>query len=135
MGHSIPSSEIEKEKLQDPSAVLAKHPKFCCESRIATLDVKLAKVAYFGVKILSKCTIMGGRELPGLPQAELSELKKLLFLQFPKFWHSKQQLENIWKLCIDAVGQLCQRECCEAVLRDEVLQLHCTCTYTQFEMR
>ena len=115
MGHSLPSSEIEKEKLQDPSAVLAKHPKFRCESRIATLAVKLAKDAYFGPKILSKCTVMGERELPGLPRAELSELKKLLFLQFPNFWHSKQQFEPIWKLCIDAVGQLCKRERSKAV--------------------
>ena len=115
VGHSLPSIEIEKEKLQDPSAVLAKYPKFRCESRIATLAVKLAKDAYFGVKILSKCTVMGERELPGLPRAELSELKKLLFLQFPNFWHSKQQFEPIWKLCIDAVGQLCKRERCKAV--------------------
>ena len=110
VGHSLPSMEIEREKLQDPSAVLAKYPKLRCESRIATLAVKLAKDAYFGVKVLSKCTVMGERELPGLPRAELSELKKLLFLQFPNFWHSKQQFEPIWKLCIDAVGQLCKRE-------------------------
>ena len=126
MGHSLPSSEIEKEKLRDPSAVVAKHPKFRCESQIATLAVKLAKDAYFGVKILSKCTVMGERELPGLPRAELSELKKLLFLQFPNFWHSKQQFEPNWKLCIDAVGQLCKCERCKAVLRDWVLQLYCT---------
>ena len=118
IGHSLPSSDIEKEKLQDPSTVLAKYPKLRCESRIATLAVKLAKDSFFGVKTLSKCTVMGERELPGLPRAELLELKKLLFLQFPNFWNSKQQFEPIWKQCIDAVGQLCKRERCKGTVKE-----------------
>ena len=121
VGNSLSSSVIQKQKLQSPEAVLAKYSKLCCESRVATLSVKLAKDAYFGSEVLAKCTVMGERELPGLPRTELSEMKKILFLQFPNFWQSKQQFEPLWKLCVDAVGQLCKRERSKANLANTCL--------------
>ncbi len=117
IGHWLPSSEIQKDKLQNPEAILTKHPRLRCDSRVATLAVKLAKDAYFGEKVLAKCTVMGERELPGLPRVELVEMKKLLFIQFPKYWQSKQQFEPLWKLCVDSVGQLCKRERSKAMAR------------------
>ena len=90
-GHCLPSMEIEVAKLLPVEAVLNKFPKLQCESKIGTLAVKLAKVAIFGDEVLIKCTVMGGRGLPGLPSTELMELKRILFRLFPKYWVSRRQ--------------------------------------------
>ena len=81
-GNSLPSSEIDKTKHQPVETILHKFSKLHCESKIGTLAVKLAKVSIFGDQVLLKCTVMGGRKLPGLPAAELMELKRSLFLLF-----------------------------------------------------
>ena len=108
-GNSLPSSEIDKTKLQPVETILHKFSKLHCESKIGTLAVKLAKVSIFGDQVLLKCTVMGERELPGLPAAELMELKRILFRLFPKLWGSRHEFEPLWKTCVDAIGQGCKR--------------------------
>ena len=56
-----------------------------CASKIGTLSVKLAKDAFFGEEIMSQCIVAGTRDLPGLPSAELSDLKQILFLLYPQY--------------------------------------------------
>ena len=108
-GNSLPSSEIDKTTLQPVKTILHKFSKLHCESKIGTLAVKLAKVSIFGDQVLVKCTVMGERELPGLPAAELMELKRILFRQFPKLWGSRHEFEPLWKVCVDCLGQACKR--------------------------
>jgi len=89
--------------------VLSKYPKLRCESKIATLAVKLAKEAIFGDKILVQCTVVGERTLPGLPVKEVNKLKIVLFRQFPQYWKAKHEFESVWKIIVDCVGQACKR--------------------------
>ena len=105
----LPSSEIDRSILTTVDAILSKFSKLCCESKVGTLAVKLAKEALFGDKILIKCTVMGERGLPGLPAAELMELKKILFREFPHLWASRHEFEALWKTCVDSLGQACKR--------------------------
>ena len=67
--------------------------------------MKLAREAMFGNDVMVKCTVMGEREHPRLPAAELYELKRVIFQQFPKLWMSKHEFEPLWKGCVDAMGQ------------------------------
>lgn len=105
----LPSSEIDRSSLTTVDAILSKFSKLRCESKVGTLAVKLAKEALFGDKVLIKCTVMGERGLPGLPAAELMELKKILFREFPHLWASRHEFEALWKTCVDSLGQACKR--------------------------
>ena len=80
-----------------------------CVSKLPTLAVKLAKVSFFGAEVMSKCTVAGNRDLPGLPTNELESLKHTLFTLFPQYWQSPQEFEPLWKSCTEAVGQACKR--------------------------
>ena len=55
--------------------VLHKHKKLACASQVGTLAVKLAKQAYFGEMVMVQCIVAGDRGSPGLPTAELQQLK------------------------------------------------------------
>ena len=109
IGGSIPSSVINKSKLVEPEQVLKSHPKLMCVSKLPTLAVKLAKESFFGAEVMSKCTVAGNRDLPGLPTKELDSLKHTLFTLFPQYWQSPQEFEPLWKSCTEAVGQACKR--------------------------
>lgn len=74
-----------------------------------TLAVKLVKEAFFGKKLMKQCTPLGGRELPGLPTAELSKLKEALFSHNLQFWNSIPDFEAVWSECIASIGQACKR--------------------------
>lgn len=101
----LPSSSIPKDQLKNPEDVIRKYPKLHCESKSGKLAVKLAREAFFGEEVLSRCTVNGFRELPALPLAELNELKQTLLMQFPKYWNSVQEFESLWIICCDAIGQ------------------------------
>ena len=51
----------------------------------------------------------GFRDLPGLPVAELGELKQTIYLQFPQFWQNAVEFEPLWPKCTDAVNQSCKK--------------------------
>jgi len=52
------SSAIEKEKLTTPEIVFAKYHKLAVVSRAPTLAIKLAREAYFGDRMLSRCSLV-----------------------------------------------------------------------------
>ena len=105
----LPSSAIDRSSLTAVDVILSKFSKLRCESKVGTLAVKLAKEALFRDKVLIKCTVMGERGLPGLPAAELMELKKILFREFPHLWASRHEFEALWKVSVDSLGQACKR--------------------------
>lgn len=105
----LPSSEIPRAGLVPAEHILQKFSRLRCESKVGTLAVKLAREAIFGDKVLIRCTVMGERELPGLPATELMELKRMLFKQFPQLWAARHEFEPLWKVCVEAIGQACKR--------------------------
>ena len=95
---SLSSSKINKVDLVATDVFFQCHRNLKGESRPGTFAVKLAREVYFGSKVMSKCTVSGCRDLPGLPTAELGELKHTLFLQFPQFWKNPVEFgPNAWR--------------------------------------
>ena len=109
--NALPSSAINKEKLASVEEVMKKYPKLRQESKAGTLACKLAKEAIFGADIMKKCTPIGNRELPGLPEKELKVLKKAMYTRFPQYWGNKVEFEPVWKRCLESVQQCCKRMC------------------------
>ena len=109
--NALDSSEIANSKVTiiPVAAVLSKYPKLRCESKVATLAVKLAREAFFGDDILQRCTVSGERAYPGLPVDKVNELKTTIFQQFPQYWNTKHTFEPRWKSCVESVGQACKR--------------------------
>ena len=104
----LPSEQIPKDKLVGPQSVLIKYKKLRGEALSGTLDVKLAREAYFGQDVMRKCTVRGNRGLPGLPHMELCQLKQTLFSVFPQFWPNPVEFEPVWTRCSAAIGQACK---------------------------
>ena len=67
------------------------------------------KRGLFGTEVMKQCTPIGSRDKPGLPAAELRELKKAIFTQFPQFWKCPVEFESTWKKCLEAIQQSCKR--------------------------
>lgn len=104
---ALPSGAIE-ERLSTAEEVIGRYPKLK-GSKLPTLAVKLAKEAFFGEKVMRQCTPMGSRDLPGLPTAELNNLKDAVYKSDPRHWTNIVEFETVWSSCIDAVGQACKR--------------------------
>ena len=102
---ALPSTSIQ-ESLSDNDDVIASYPNHK-GAKLPTLAMKLAKEAVFGEKILKQCTPLGGRGLPGLPTAELNNLKEILFRHSPQFWGNTAEFESVWSDCIECIGQAC----------------------------
>ena len=107
--NALPSTEINGSKLIPVSTVLLKYPKLKGDSKAGTLAVKLAREALFGDAVLAKCTPFGNREQPALPTHELNKLKEELFELFPQYWPNPSEFESLWRVCTEAVGQVCKR--------------------------
>ena len=107
--NALPSTEINGSKLIPVSTVLLKYPKLKGESKAGTLAVKLAREALFGDAVLAKCTPFGNREQPALPTNELNRLKEELFQLFPQYLPNPAEFESLWRVCTEAVGQVCKR--------------------------
>ena len=54
-----------------------------------------------------QCTVLGHRDFPGLPVAELQELKQYIFSRLTGFWSYPTEFEPLWSDCIAAIGQAC----------------------------
>lgn len=89
--------------------VIEQNHKLANQSKVSTLAVKIARDAVFGPKLMRQCTPLGVRDLPGLPRAELYELKKTIYELFPALAKSPENFEPIWSQCVDAIGQACKR--------------------------
>ena len=103
------SSEIPKQSLRSIQSVLDENIALQNDSSAGTLCQRLAKEAIFGEEVMEKCTPYGTRDCPGLPQAELFELKMIMFRLFLKFHGCPGLFESTWKTCITSVEQACKR--------------------------
>ena len=106
---ALPSSEINKQSLRSIQVVLEENMNLRTESCAGKLCQRLAREAIFGEEVMKKCTPYGTRESPGLPRAELYELKMIMFNQFPRFHRCPSLFEDVWKKCIGCVEQACRR--------------------------
>lgn len=88
---SLSSFTINKEKLISVEQVIKKYPKLKTEGKAGTLACKIAREALFGVEVMKKCTLIGSRELPGLPVKELAQLKKAMFHSIGKLLSSLKE--------------------------------------------
>ena len=59
---TLPSSEIDKAHLKSAMEVIKCNNKLCVPAKVSTLAVKLARDAFYGDDVLSKCTVAGERE-------------------------------------------------------------------------
>ena len=73
--HALLTTAIDRSKLLPCSTVLEKYPNLRFEARCETLAMRFARESFFGKVVLSKCTLMGCRDFPGLPVNELNSLK------------------------------------------------------------
>lgn len=71
--------------------------------------LQLARECFFGPAVMRRCTPNGGGDLPALPQYELSQLKKVLFKQYPQYWKNPAGFETVWDKGILSVEQACKR--------------------------
>ena len=104
---ALPSGAIQV-SLDDINDVIARYPNLK-GAKLPTLSMKLAKEAVFGEKIMKQCTPLGSRSLPGLPTAELNNLKEVLFRHSPQYWGNTAEFESVWSDCIESIGQACKR--------------------------
>ena len=107
--HALPSSRIDRSKLETVEKVIEKYPRLRAECKAGTLAWKVAKEAIFGPEVMKECTPVGSRDKPGLPTKELSELKKVMFTQYPQYWKNPVEFEPVWKRCLESVQQGCKR--------------------------
>ena len=106
----LPSSAIEDWPSQKTiSLVIEENHKQTKVSKASTLAVKIATEAVFGQFIMKKCTALRGRDLPGLPRAELHKIKKAIYDLFPSYWNNSEDFETTWSNCVDATGQTRKR--------------------------
>lgn len=81
--NALPSSMIETwEGKKTVEAVIEENHKLTKVSRVSTLAVKLSRDALFGEEVMKRCTVLGTRNLPGLPRKELYDLKKAILENF-----------------------------------------------------
>ena len=109
--NALRSSEILTVQLTSVQEVLNKYiaAGVVHESKVNQLALQLARECFFGPKIMVRCTPKGGGELPALPQAELYELKQVVFKQFPQHWRNPASFEGMWKGCLNSIEQACKR--------------------------
>lgn len=106
---NTPLPEIDYMKLIDPQDVVDKNPNLLTKTKLPTLAVRLAKEAYFGPDIMIHCTVRGVGSFHALPRAELDKLKMFLYkLALPRFIDRRIDFEEVWKLCINSIGQACK---------------------------
>lgn len=105
-----PLPHINHEKMSDPQDVVDRNSKLLSKNKLPTLAVRLAKESYFGPEIMIRCTIRGIGSHHALPCIELDQLKKFLCsLALPRFVKRNVEFEEVWKLCINAIGQACKQ--------------------------
>ncbi len=111
----LPSSDIITDNLVDPQEIVARYSKLKTECKVSTLAVTSAKESYFDNAMLAKCTVVGCRDLPGLPKVEVQNLKQFLFSLFPKHWKNPAGFETLWAGCVTSINQ-----CCKAIRKGRI---------------
>ena len=108
--HVLPSSVINKENLLPVATVVEANKKLLeSDSTIGTFALTLARDAFFGEDVMVRCTTYGYGDTPGLPVAELNQLKEEVRRHYPKYWNSPQEFELKWTKCTESISQACKR--------------------------
>ena len=106
----LQSSVIDKRVLVPVDVVLTKYPGLIGkEGKTGKLACKLAREAFFGDELMARCTATGYADKPGLPQAELLELKEIIRKHSPQYSYSPHEFEILWSKCLEAISQCCKR--------------------------
>ena len=59
---------------------------------------------------MEMCTVRGTGTFHALPKTELGELRSFLYeLCYPRLTGTRVEFENVWKACVEAVGQACKQ--------------------------
>ena len=107
---NAPLPAINYAELQSPNKVVGKYSKFLVRSKIPTLAVKLANEAFFGPTVMSYCTFQGVGSYHALPQQEVKKMKDFLYtVSFPSVVSSRIDFEDVWRKCVESVGQKCKK--------------------------
>ena len=105
----LQSSVIDKRVLVPADVVLTKYPGLIGkEGKTGELACKLARESFFGEELMAKCTASGYADKPGLPQAELLELKEIIRKHSPQYSYSPHEFEILWSKCLEAISQCCK---------------------------
>ena len=106
----LPSAAINKSLLSSVDDVLRKNENIVGrEGKMGTLTVLLARECFFGDDVMVQCTTHGYGGKPGLPIAELMELKAVIRRSYPKYNITANDFEIAWTKCAEAVSQGCNR--------------------------
>ena len=106
----LPSSVINKSKLQPVARIIKNNSDLVGkDGRVTTLALILARECFFGEDVMIQCTPQGGADKPGLPYAELMQLKEEIRKTFPQYWNAPQEIEWLWTRCLASIGQACKR--------------------------
>ena len=104
-----PLPAINKSQVLKPDQVVAMHPNLVRVSCIPRLSVKLAKGSFFGTELMAACTVRGLGKFHALPKFELKQLKQFLStLCVPRLLTTQIEFEQIWKNCVESIGQACK---------------------------
>ena len=76
---------------------------------MGALAVALAREAFFGEEVMSKCTARGYADKPELPIAELMELKEEVRKHYPNYWNNNVAFEEKWNKCLESISAACKR--------------------------
>ena len=76
---------------------------------MTTLALILARECFFGEDVMIQCTPQGGSDKPGLPYAELMQIKEEIRKTFPQYWNAPQEIEYLWSKCMGSFGHACKR--------------------------
>lgn len=100
----LPSSEIDKSSLLSVDEVVRRYD----DKSPQYLGGKLALLAFYGPDVMGRCTPKGLSSFPGLPQAELYQIKQIVLDNSPAYWSMPGEYEKLWTTKIIAsIGAIC----------------------------
>ncbi len=102
---TTPTSHRPSDQLLRPDDVIRKYPKLVgSSSNIGRLAVRLAVQAYFGKKILKKCSVYGFSNRESLPKDKVFALKQKLLSLFPQYLSCPVDFEPLWTKSVTAIN-------------------------------
>ena len=108
----LPSSAINKHTLSTvDSVVRANLDLLGKEGKITAMSTALAREAYYGKEVMAQCTAQGYGDKPGLPAAELGELKEEIRRLYPNYLNNNIIFEEKWSKCLESISSACKRAC------------------------
>ena len=106
----LPSSSINKGVLSPLSTVIETNLDLLGqESKIPTMASVLARDVYFGEEVMAQCTAQGYGDKPGLPFAEMQELKGEIRKLYPNYLNNSLIFEEKWTKCQESISSACKR--------------------------